>query len=69
MSTLQRFRVSLDRTTEVSGFILGLLNNLMEEIAKLQNHSSHAHEAQVKSFADFQRAYEVISFIHSTSHL
>nr|CAD1825868.1 unnamed protein product [Ananas comosus var. bracteatus] len=54
----KRFRVSLDRTTEVSGFILGLLNNLMEEIAKLQNHSSHAHEAQVKSFADFQRAYE-----------
>lgn len=44
----------------MSSFILGLFDKYVEETSKLQSHSNHTHEAQVKSLEDFQKAYEVI---------
>uniref|UniRef100_A0A0D9XAV0 Kinesin-like protein n=1 Tax=Leersia perrieri TaxID=77586 RepID=A0A0D9XAV0_9ORYZ len=54
----ESFRVSLDRTKNMSSFILGLFDKYAEETSKLQNHSNQTHEAQVKSLQDFQKAYE-----------
>ncbi|KAJ6833050.1 kinesin-like protein KIN-5C [Iris pallida] len=54
----ERFNASLDRTKEVSTFILGLLEELGEKSNKLQSHSSFVHEVQETSIADFQKAYE-----------
>jgi hypothetical protein len=56
----QSFCISLDRTKDMSSFILGLFEKYVEETSKLQNHSNHTHEAQVKSLEEFQKAYEVI---------
>ncbi|CAM0911628.1 unnamed protein product [Alopecurus aequalis] len=52
------FSISLDRTKDMSSFILGLFEKYLEETSKLQNHSNHTHEAQVKSLEEFQKAYE-----------
>uniref|UniRef100_A0A0E0AYW7 Kinesin-like protein n=1 Tax=Oryza glumipatula TaxID=40148 RepID=A0A0E0AYW7_9ORYZ len=54
----ESFRISLDRTKDMSSFILGLFDKYVEETSKLQSHSNHTHEAQVKSLEDFQKAYE-----------
>ncbi|KAG8048309.1 hypothetical protein GUJ93_ZPchr0008g14046 [Zizania palustris] len=54
----ETFRISLDRTKDMSSFILELFDKYVEETSKLQSHSNHTHEAQVKSLEDFQRAYE-----------
>ncbi|KAM0877192.1 hypothetical protein ACQ4PT_035653 [Festuca glaucescens] len=52
------FCISLDRTKDMSSFILGLFEKYVEETSKLQNHTNHTHEAQVKSLEEFQKAYE-----------
>jgi len=52
------FCISLDRTKDMSSFILGLFEKYLEETSKLQNHSNHTHEEQVKSLEEFQKAYE-----------
>ncbi|KAJ6800792.1 kinesin-like protein KIN-5C isoform X2 [Iris pallida] len=54
----ERFNASLDRTKEISTFILGLLDELGEESNKLQSHSIMVHEVQAMSIAGFQKAYE-----------
>ena len=56
----QSFSISLDRTKDMSSFILGLFEKYVEETSKLQNHTNQTHEAQVKSLEEFQKAYEVI---------
>ncbi|CAL5000311.1 unnamed protein product [Urochloa decumbens] len=54
----ESFRISLDRTTEMSTFIIGLFDKYVEETLKLHSHSNNTHEAQMKSIEDFQMAYE-----------
>nr|CAB3481731.1 unnamed protein product [Digitaria exilis] len=55
----ESFLISLDRTKEMSTFIIGLFDKYVEETSKLHNHSTNTHEAQMKSIEDFQMAYEV----------
>nr|CAB3483808.1 unnamed protein product [Digitaria exilis] len=54
----ESFLISLDRTKEMSTFIIGLFDKYVEETSKLHNHSTNTHEAQMKSIEDFQMAYE-----------
>ncbi|KAH7685570.1 Plus-end-directed kinesin ATPase protein [Dioscorea alata] len=54
----ERFHNILDRTKQMSSFVVGLLGMLGKEVKDLENHSSHAHEVQAKSIADFQKEYE-----------
>lgn len=56
---LQSFRISLDRTKEMSTYIIGLFDKYVEETSKLHSHTNNTHEAQMKSIEDFQMAYEV----------
>ena len=58
-AVLQSFLISLDRTKEMSTFIIGLFDKYVEETSKLHSHSNNTHEAQMKSIEDFQIAYEV----------
>ncbi|RLN04146.1 hypothetical protein C2845_PM13G25800 [Panicum miliaceum] len=54
----ESFLISLDRTKEMSIFIIGLFDKYVEETSKLHSHSNNTHEAQMKSIEDFQIAYE-----------
>ncbi|KAK8451674.1 hypothetical protein SEVIR_6G249100v4 [Setaria viridis] len=54
----ESFLISLDRTKDMSTFIIGLFNKYVEETSKLHSHSNNTHEAQMKSIEDFQMAYE-----------
>ncbi|KAJ0972722.1 hypothetical protein J5N97_020681 [Dioscorea zingiberensis] len=54
----ERFHNILDHTKQMSNFVVGLLDTLGKEANELENHSSHAHEVQAKSIADFQKEYE-----------
>ncbi|XP_008806097.2 kinesin-like protein KIN-5C isoform X2 [Phoenix dactylifera] len=54
----EKFQVNLDRTKEMSNFILELLEKIGKGTKEFQNDSTLVHEAQVKSIADFQKAYE-----------
>ncbi|TVU04542.1 hypothetical protein EJB05_47656 [Eragrostis curvula] len=54
----ESFRISLDRTKEMSTFIIGLFDKYLEETSKLHSHSSNTHEEQMKSIEDFQKAYK-----------
>ncbi|KAG2580692.1 kinesin-like protein KIN-5C [Panicum virgatum] len=54
----ESFLISLDRTKEMSTFIIGLFDKYVEETSKLHSHSNNTHEAQMKSIEDFQIAYE-----------
>jgi hypothetical protein len=56
---MQSFRISLDRTKEMSTYIIGLFDKYLEETSKLHNHSNSTHEVQMKSIEDFQKAYKV----------
>ena len=55
----QRFHVSMEKTRGISEFTHGFLHNLLEESRKLENHATIAEETQMKSIAEFQKAYEV----------
>ncbi|ONM04052.1 kinesin-related protein4 [Zea mays] len=55
----ESFQISLDRTKEMSTYIIGLFDKYVEETSKLQSHSNNTHEAQMKSIEDFQMVYEV----------
>lgn len=61
---MQKFQVGLDRTKETSNFILGLLEKIGKGTKEFQNDSTLVHDAQVKSIADFQKAYEVHCLQH-----
>ncbi|XP_015581587.2 kinesin-like protein KIN-5C [Ricinus communis] len=54
----QKFHVSGERTKEISDYMNGFLQKLLEQSKWLQNHGAHADETQLKSIADFQKAYE-----------
>jgi hypothetical protein len=56
---LQSFRISLDRTKEMSTYIIGLFDKYLEETSKLHSHSNSTHEVQMKIIEDFQKAYMV----------
>ncbi|KAK1300158.1 hypothetical protein QJS10_CPB13g01540 [Acorus calamus] len=47
-----------EHTSEMSKFIVGLLDKIEEETQKLDCHAARTHEAQTTSIADFQKAYE-----------
>ncbi|AQK51623.1 kinesin-related protein8 [Zea mays] len=55
----ESFQISLDRTKEMSTYIIGLFDKYVEETSKLHSHSNNTHEAQMKSIEDFQMVYEV----------
>ncbi|KAJ1269639.1 hypothetical protein BS78_07G227200 [Paspalum vaginatum] len=54
----ESFKISLDRTKDMSTFIIGLFDKYVEETSKLHSHSNNTHEAQMKSIEDFKMAYE-----------
>ncbi|AQK51620.1 kinesin-related protein8 [Zea mays] len=54
----ESFQISLDRTKEMSTYIIGLFDKYVEETSKLHSHSNNTHEAQMKSIEDFQMVYE-----------
>eukprot|EP00268_Persea_americana_P045481 TRINITY_DN4639_c0_g1_i12.p1 TRINITY_DN4639_c0_g1~~TRINITY_DN4639_c0_g1_i12.p1 ORF type:complete len:258 (+),score=62.81 TRINITY_DN4639_c0_g1_i12:794-1567(+) len=54
----ERFNASAEHTTTMSMFIVGLLDQLMEESCQLLAYASQAHEFQMDTIADFQRTYE-----------
>jgi kinesin family member 11 len=49
----------LDRTKEMSTYIIGLFDKYLEETSKLHSHSNSTHEVQMKIIEDFQKAYMV----------
>ncbi|XP_058088243.1 kinesin-like protein KIN-5C [Magnolia sinica] len=54
----ERFHVSIEHTSEMSKFIIGLLEKLGEESCKLQTHVCRAHDFNTRSIDDFQKAYK-----------
>lgn len=54
----QRFNVSIEQTAEISNYTQGVLQNLLEESKRLENYAMQADEIQMKSIAEFQKAYE-----------
>lgn len=54
----QRFNVSIEQTTEISNYTQGVLQKLVEESTRLENYALQADEVQMKSIAEFQKAYE-----------
>ncbi|XP_059646666.1 kinesin-like protein KIN-5C [Cornus florida] len=54
----QRFNVSLENTTNISEFIHGFLQKILEESRRLESHATQVDEIQMKSIAEFQKAYE-----------
>lgn len=57
----QRFNVSIEHTKDISEYTSGFLGNLVEESKNLEGHAKHIEEIQMKSIAEFQKAYEVQS--------
>ena len=55
----QRFHVSMEKTRDISEFTHGFLHNLLDESRKLETHANEAEETQMKSIAEFEKAYEV----------
>ncbi len=55
----KRFNVSIEQTAEISNYTQGVLQNLLEESKRLENYAMQADEIQMKSIAEFQKAYEV----------
>ncbi|KAL9995282.1 putative plus-end-directed kinesin ATPase [Helianthus debilis subsp. tardiflorus] len=54
----KRFDDSIHHTTNISEFINGIFDKLMEESKELGNHANHVDEIQTKNIDDFQKAYE-----------
>lgn len=55
----QRFQVTIERTKDIAEYTNGFLQKLLEESKSLENYAVQADENQMKSIADFQKAYEV----------
>lgn len=55
----QRFSVSIEHTKDISEYTNGFLGKLIEESKNLEGHAAHIEEIQMKSIAEFQKAYEV----------
>ncbi|XP_039030627.1 kinesin-like protein KIN-5C [Hibiscus syriacus] len=54
----QRFHVSIEQTKDISDYTSEILDKLSEESVRVQNHAVQADEVQMKSIANFQKAYE-----------
>lgn len=56
---MQRFKVSIEHSKNMSEFTNGFLHKLMEESGKLQSHVTKIDDIQSRSIVEFQKAYEV----------
>ncbi|XP_023734306.1 kinesin-like protein KIN-5C [Lactuca sativa] len=54
----KRFNESIHHTTNISEFINGIFDKLMEESKELGAHANKVDEIQTKSINEFQKAYE-----------
>ncbi|KAF9680860.1 hypothetical protein SADUNF_Sadunf06G0165500 [Salix dunnii] len=54
----QRFLVSSEKRKEVSEYMNGFLDKILEQCKSLENHAVHADAIQMKNINDFQEAYE-----------
>ncbi|XP_024968128.1 kinesin-like protein KIN-5C [Cynara cardunculus var. scolymus] len=54
----KRYNVSIHHTTNISEFIHGIFDKLMEESKDLGSHANQVDEIQTKSIEEFQKAYE-----------
>ncbi|XP_022767048.1 kinesin-like protein KIN-5C [Durio zibethinus] len=54
----QRFQVSIDQTKDISDYTNGILDKLLEESVRVQNHAVQADEVQMKTIDSFLTAYE-----------
>ncbi|KAL3327512.1 hypothetical protein AABB24_035276 [Solanum stoloniferum] len=54
----QRFNDSTEHLTNISEIIQGFFDKLLEESKRLERHSTTADEIQMKSIAEFEKAYE-----------
>ncbi|KAE8098577.1 hypothetical protein FH972_016630 [Carpinus fangiana] len=54
----QRFNVSIEQMRGISDYTQGLLENLLDESKRLENHAMRTDEIQMRSIAEFQKAYE-----------
>ncbi|KAG5584002.1 hypothetical protein H5410_044436 [Solanum commersonii] len=54
----QRFDDSTEHLTNISEIIQGFFDKLLEESKRLERHSTTADEIQMKSIAEFEKAYE-----------
>jgi kinesin family protein 11 len=56
----KRFNVSIEQMRGISDYTQGLLENLLNESKRLENHAMRTDEIQMRSIAEFQKAYEVV---------
>jgi kinesin family protein 11 len=56
----KRFNVSIEQMRGISDYTQGLLENLLNESKRLENHATRTDEIQMRSIAEFQKAYEVV---------
>ncbi|XXG62760.1 hypothetical protein AAC387_Pa05g1072 [Persea americana] len=61
----ERFHASVEHSSAMSKFIVGLIDQFVEESCQLQAHADQAHEFQSKTLAEFQKAYEEQSRIEA----
>ncbi|KAI3742366.1 hypothetical protein L1987_60046 [Smallanthus sonchifolius] len=54
----KRFNDSIHHTTNISEFINGVFDKLMEESKEIGNHANQVDEMQTKNIDEFQKAYE-----------
>ncbi|KAJ6870879.1 kinesin-like protein KIN-5C [Populus alba x Populus x berolinensis] len=54
----QRFHVSSEQREEVSEYMNGFLDKILEQCKNLENHAVQADAVQMKNIDDFQKAYE-----------
>ncbi|XP_011004114.1 PREDICTED: 125 kDa kinesin-related protein-like [Populus euphratica] len=54
----QRFHVSCEQRKEVSEYMNGFLDKILEQCKNLENHAVQADAVQMKNIDDFQKAYE-----------
>jgi hypothetical protein len=56
----KKFNVSIEQTRGISDYTQGLLENLLDESKRLENHAMRTDEIQMRSIAEFLKAYEVV---------
>lgn len=55
----QRFNASAEQIKDISEYSEGFLQKLLEERNNLESHVSEVNEINMKTIAEFQKAYEV----------
>ncbi|KAF3432600.1 hypothetical protein FNV43_RR27340 [Rhamnella rubrinervis] len=56
---IQRFHANTEQTKDISEHSVGFLLKLLEDLKKLDDCVTIVHDLKLKSFADFQKAYEI----------